>query len=432
MLLRTVIVVCLLSVLPCGAVLAQSPNITVPLIVEKGSTLQVVLTEKLHYKENEPVRALVAEPVYAFDREVIPQGAEVLGRIKDFKKSSRWKRVLSMVAGDFSPSRDPQIEFKALVLQDGVRIPIETTVQSGAGKLVRFDDGQASEDDIRPKALEITDPEKNRFKDFMWRLSPYRPQSLPTGAHLQITLQSSLDFGFALFDLAALDAIGSQPAAGAIAAARITTALNSKTVREGDEFSAILTRPLFAADGKLIFPEGSRLQGEVMDVRRAKFWHRNGALMLEFKSIELPELMASAATPPIDVEGHLLGVQTSRSMKNVRIDKDGEARIQGSIKRFIAPAYSVFKARTKFNNEADPLDHALLGAERSWVTKRIIGGDSGFGLTGSVAGAMIPTVGIGLGLYGAGRSVYSSFIGRGQEIQLPVNTLIEIRLESPK
>src|SRR5688572_13602170 len=123
MLLRNVIVFLLLSFFPGGALFAQSDlNITVPLTVEKGSTLQVVLTEKLQYKENERVRGIVAEPVYAFDREVIPQGAQVLGRIKSLKGPSRLKRVLSMVAGDFSPSREAQIEFNALVLRDGERI----------------------------------------------------------------------------------------------------------------------------------------------------------------------------------------------------------------------------------------------------------------------------------------------------------------------
>jgi len=37
-------------------------------------------------------------------------------------------------------------------------------------------------------------------------------------------------------------------------------------------------------------------------------------------------------------------------------------------------------------------------------------------------------VGIGLGFYSAGRSLYSTFLGRGQDIRIPANTEMEIRL----
>jgi hypothetical protein len=71
----------------------------------------------------------------------------------------------------------------------------------------------------------------------------------------------------------------------------------------------------------------------------------------------------------------------------------------------------------------------LTGAYRSKLTKRIGGRPAGLGLTGSISGAMVPPVGIGLGLFGAVRSIYSNFIGPGQDIILPVNTLLEIRLQ---
>ena len=41
---------------------------------------------------------------------------------------------------------------------------------------------------------------------------------------------------------------------------------------------------------------------------------------------------------------------------------------------------------------------------------------------------MVPPVGIGLGVYGAVRSVYSNFLGKGQDIVIPKGTLLEIEL----
>src|SRR5688500_17702752 len=70
--------------------------INVPLKVDEGFPLHVVLTEKLRFKVDEPVYARLVEPVYAFDREVVPSGSEVVGRITGFEKIGKWKRVFTI------------------------------------------------------------------------------------------------------------------------------------------------------------------------------------------------------------------------------------------------------------------------------------------------------------------------------------------------
>ena len=81
----------------------------IPLTVDQDFPLQVTLTEPLHFKQNESVRARIVEPVYAFDREVIPAGTEVEGRITGFNHVGKWKRLSAMLGGDFTPLREPQI-----------------------------------------------------------------------------------------------------------------------------------------------------------------------------------------------------------------------------------------------------------------------------------------------------------------------------------
>src|SRR6516164_1627819 len=73
--------------------------VIVPLTVEKGFPLQVKLTEKVPFKENQTVEATVAEPVYAFDRIVIPTGTKVVGKITGFDKPGAFKRTLTMLGG---------------------------------------------------------------------------------------------------------------------------------------------------------------------------------------------------------------------------------------------------------------------------------------------------------------------------------------------
>jgi hypothetical protein len=60
---------------------------------------------------------------------------------------------------------------------------------------------------------------------------------------------------------------------------------------------------------------------------------------------------------------------------------------------------------------------------------RALGGGSGFGLPGGVAGMMVPAVGLGLGAYAVGYAVYSNILGHGKNITLPADTSIELRLD---
>jgi hypothetical protein len=56
------------------------------------------------------VHGQVTDPVYAFDREVIPSGTEVTGRLVGFKRPSRWLRAWSLMGGNLTPLREPQLE----------------------------------------------------------------------------------------------------------------------------------------------------------------------------------------------------------------------------------------------------------------------------------------------------------------------------------
>ena len=122
----------------CGQTTASGTTTMVPLTVGPGFPLPVVLTEKLRFKLSEPVTARVVEPIYAFDREVIPPGAEVAGKVIGFKSAPRWRRVLAILNGDFTPLREPQIQFDMLVMKDGTRLPIQTSVLPGSDKMIRF------------------------------------------------------------------------------------------------------------------------------------------------------------------------------------------------------------------------------------------------------------------------------------------------------
>ena len=90
-----------------GAQVSSAPQ-TVRLTVDSGRPIPVIMTERLRFKLNEPVHARVTEPVFAFDREVIPSGAEVRGRVVGFDRPSKWVRASALMSGNFTPLRTPK------------------------------------------------------------------------------------------------------------------------------------------------------------------------------------------------------------------------------------------------------------------------------------------------------------------------------------
>jgi hypothetical protein len=372
---------------------------------------------------NEVVTARIVEPVYAFDREVIPAGTDILGRVTAVKSARKLKRVLTLLSGDFTPQRQIEMTFQTLVFSDGTQVPIQTSVVGGAEKLI-----VSGEADKKALTSSTPNPAGERLKTFLWNLSPYRPQSVPVGAHLTATLLTPLDFGSVIVTAHELEKIGSQPPAGSAVSARLVTDLSSGQTKVGSPVEALLTQPLFAPDNRVIFPVGSTVLGRVDEVSEAHKGHHNGKLVLKFTSMVAPkEFVGNTAR---DIDGYLSGVKVGRDMDDVRISDDGQIRVSESKKRFIAPGYAVVKAGRSINADTKSFDDAVAGAFSSRLTKQFSHTRSGFGLTGSIVGAMIPPVGIGMGMFGAARSIYSNFIGRGQDITLPANTHVQIDLRS--
>jgi hypothetical protein len=118
--------------------LAQpAPAQTVALTVAKGAPLQVALDQEIRVKKvGQPVHARIVEPVYAFDHIVIPVGSEVVGEITKIESLSEGKRTLAVLNADFTPLRKVEVGFHELVLPDGRRFPLHTSVAPGSGQVI--------------------------------------------------------------------------------------------------------------------------------------------------------------------------------------------------------------------------------------------------------------------------------------------------------
>jgi hypothetical protein len=436
-----VLFVCIVAVAGAQSLPLDMPRFNiVPLTVEKGVPLQVMLTEKLRFKLGEPVHGRIAEPVFAFDREVIPPGTEILGTVTGFKSGGTLKRISALLAADFTPVRDPQITFDTLVLEDGTRIPIDTAVEAGTDTLIRFNGNPNGEAAALKSKIETTPgikalmaaskPQGHEvLKTMLWSLAPYHPQSVPVGVRYSATLLEPVDLGTAIVRNGALDKIGSEPPTGSSVFVRLATALDSRKTKNETTVEAFLTRPLFSSDHLLAFPVGSKLTGEVVQVKSASLLHHNGELTFKFTKIEAPASVLFGLRPEQGVEGNLVGALVGHDLSQLRIDSEGVAHVANSKMRFLSPAISAVSLSQGFNASANSFGSAMTGAFEGNLLKKVVGAEPGFGLPAGIAGRMIPPVGIGLGAFSAGRSVFFNILGRGQEVRFPVGTPMEIRLD---
>jgi hypothetical protein len=133
----------------------EASALQVTLTVETGVPLRLILVDKLPIKrQDEPVVARLVEPVFSVDREVVPPGAEALGRIVKLRSVPRRLRVMAILNGDFTPLREPEIEFDTLVLKDGRRIALHTRTLPGSDTTVRIGGGNGKKRGLAGKAID--------------------------------------------------------------------------------------------------------------------------------------------------------------------------------------------------------------------------------------------------------------------------------------
>jgi hypothetical protein len=76
--------------------------------------------------------------------------------------------------------------------------------------------------------------------------------------------------------------------AGTDMSVRLEQALSSRTARVEDRFEATVARPIYV-DGRIVVPDGSRIQGTVTEVQRAERPARGGRLNLAFNRLLLDD-----------------------------------------------------------------------------------------------------------------------------------------------
>ena len=406
-----------------------APPQTVALTVAKGAPLQVALDEEIRVKKvGQPVHARVVEPVYAFDHIVVPVGSEIIGEVTKIEAVSNGKRTEAALNADFTPLRKVEVGFHELVLPDGRRFPLHTSVTPGSGQvieLVTAANAKEKKNGVKEMASEKTKEAKQQahqeWDNAMKQLKtpgkirrlerygeaqlPVHRQYIPAGTVYFAELEEPLDFGNEVMTAPMASLLGTELPEGSVVHARLITPLSSATARKGQDVEAVLSQPLLDGD-RLILPQGSRLKGSVKQAQPARRLKKNGQLRIAFTELVPPDGIEQKVVSTLE------SVQAGKDA-NVKLDSEGGAEATTSKSRYLATTVSLGLAILANDNDTG---------------NQAAGGLSGFKAVGMVMGAVARSRAFGttMGAYGAAVSVYSHFIARGREVVFPKNTAMQI------
>jgi hypothetical protein len=426
-----------------------APPQTVALTVPRGTPLQVALDQEIRVRKvGQPIHGRIVEPVWAFDQIVIPVGTEVMGQITRIGEISGGKRTMAALDADFTPTRKVEVSFSEMLLAGGKRLALQASVTPGSGQLIQF--VAAAESKEKKKTVQDAASEKTkqakaqakqewnnamkqlrtpgrirRAERYLEAQLPVHHQYITAGTVYFAELDQPLDFGTEVMTPQMASTLGGPLPAGSVVHARLITPLTSATSKKGEVVEAVLTQPLLNTDKRLVLPQGSRLKGTVRQVQPARRMKKNGQLRINFQELIPPDGIEQK------VEATLEGVQSGKDA-NVKLDSEGGAEATTPKTRYLATGFSLALAAASMRTDAD-VDHGVT-TNGGGTGARVAGGANGFKLVGMALGLAVRSRALGytMGAYGAGMSVYSHFIARGQEVVFPKNTAMEIGVGTRK
>ncbi len=410
----------------------------VPLVLPASTPLQVKIEKRIRIKGvGQQITGRLVQPVFVFNKEIIPAGSEVIGHVARLNPVNKQRRFKAVLSGDFTPLRNPEIQFDLLKLPDGKTMPIKTGIASQLGVIAPF--GKRIEARKRNSLVGTTfgrlrmelfnarqeivaeinsQPKWDRLQEEAYSRLPYHPQFLPANTRFSAQLTEPLAAGIEIIAARDMEQIAIPPPDTVVTARLLSTvSSNSDT---GSTVLAIVSEPFYSADHHLILPEGTRLIGTVVQAQPARWFRRSGKLRLRFQGMKLPDVIP-VKNRQLTVEATVARVEAVRKLR-IKVDDEGVMKSTAPKTRFIAPAVQMFLG-------VNMLDQTNKNAQPQSANRvlRTIAGASGLGIVGSIAGQFSSEAATGIGFYGAAWSLFNHVVARGHTILLAPDTPLQIR-----
>jgi hypothetical protein len=430
----------LLAAAFCGLAPAHAQQASIP----AGVPLRVQIDKRYPIRVGTKVEGHLIAPVFLIDHEVLPVNTRISGSIIATHPITGGARADALLNGDFTPLATPELCFDQIILADGTIAPISTTVSQRDGAIIRMKSSskkpsltQETEDQIKQREHDTLDQftkpgKSDRLLRILYGQLPYHPQRIWPGTQFDADLTEPL----VLPQKNAPAPLPMQPVSeknlAGVIEARLTENLTSATAKQGELVDAILTKPLLDGTKKqVLLPEGTHLEGIVLQAKQARWFARNGKLRFTFRSVKLPPSLAAEAskqlqvqepaamaTPATDqvIHGRMISSEANRN-QNVQIDSEGGAKATGGPDKYVAPlVLGLFAAS------------ASLGDDDNVVKNGVVG--NGFGLMARLATMTTANRGVtqGFAYYALSKSVYKRWIAKGSELTFPKDTRLQIEL----
>jgi hypothetical protein len=424
--------------------LAGAP-VVVPMTVAAGTPIKVALDSEVRVREvGQAIHGKTTEPVYAFDKLLIPVGTVANGKVSAIDAVPKKVRTLAATDGNFSPWRHVHVQFDELVMADGRHLELQTVASPAPDGVLRFVSANEKEkknkvEDAAAKKVSATRREiRRQWNELQKQIHepgkihklqriavaqlPVHPQYIEAGTSFNADLQQPLDFGTEAVKPEALTNIGAPPPTGSVVHARLLTPLNSSTAKKGDPVEALITEPLVVSD-HLILPEGSVIKGSVMQAQPARRLGRNGQLRILFHQVAPPNGIEQK------VETSLEGVSVAKG-EHLKLDAEGGAQVTTPRTRYLTTGIAVMLAASQASpGDRDAGRDGMSGGEAGGAAAN---GASGFRFVGMIVGiaAHSRVVSAGFGSYGAAMSIYYHFLARGRDVVYPKDMAMVIGLRT--
>ncbi len=422
---------------------ADGSPIIMPMTMEEGTPIKVALDSEVRIRAvGQTIHGRTMEPVYAFDKLLIPVGTVVNGKVAAIDPVLKMARAMQAANGNFSPVRKVHVQFDELVMADGKTVALHTVASPAPDGVLRFVSANEAEkkknkvqeaasnkisatrqaihqqwSDLRKKGHE---PGKmHKLKRIILAQLPVHPQYLDAGTSFNANLLQPLNFGTEAVKPGAMIDIGAPPPTGSVVHARLETGLSSATAKVGDPIEAVITEPLVASN-HLILPEGSLIKGSVMQVAPARRLGRNGRLRILFREVAPPNGIEQK------VETTLEGIAVAKG-EHLKLDNEGGAEVTTPRTRYLTTGIQVMLAASQASPDRDAGQGGQSVGEAGGGAAS---GASGFKLVGMVVGiaAHSRVVSAGFGSYGAAMSIYYHFLARGRDVVYPKDMAMVIGL----
>jgi hypothetical protein len=425
-----------IALVPCGAIADERGEDAVELLLETGRPLRVALDTRIKLKHvGQPVSGVLAEAVYSYDRVVLPAGSRVVGHVAKLDPISKGARLRGILRGDLTPPHPVTVQFDQVVLPDGATIPLETRVGPGIEGVTLAVAGasekgkiQRAKEEIKHEIDQAVAPFRGpgkweRAKDWVVGRLPVHPQYLRRGTLYSAELLAPVDFGW--INPTERARAGDAPAPDSVLSVRLVTPLSSEATPRGTPIQAVLTRPVFSETNRLLFPEGTELDGEVTFAKRARRLHRNGQLRFLFETVKTSEGEAESLL------ASLHSIQVGGGA--VAVDDEGGTSATGSGARFVAPSLALLAVRGSLGHrDRDDFTGARPDGPSADPGAEGVGGFIGLSALGSALAQTSRPVAVGLSVLGFVRTGYGAIFGRGREVVIPADTPMALQVAPKK